>query len=146
MLPGSQLPEFGSNIQRYLAESRAMPGIHLATSPGDVIVFDERLFHASRGGTTRQQWRVDFIADAGADDDLRRYYAGQHTIGWDGGYDSDCFPSYGTAWRELDPRWVRRLEDLGVFDLAKAEEQHAREQRQNRSSREAPIDGRSDTH
>lgn len=129
VLPGSQLAGFGSSIERYVADDRAVPGVHLASSPGDVIVFDERIFHASQGGTVRQQWRVDFIADAGSHDDLHDYYAGQHVVGWDGGYDNDLFPSYGPAWRQLDARWVSRLEDLGVFDLAGAEEQHVREQR-----------------
>ncbi len=131
VLPGSQLADFGSIVQRYVTEGQAVPGVHLATAPGDVIVFDERIFHASDRGTLRQQWRADFIADTGSDDDLHGYYAGQHLVGWDGGYDPDLFPSYGPAWRRLDARWVSRLEDLGVFDLAGAEEQHVREQRRH---------------
>lgn len=132
VLPGSQLPEYGSMVAGYAAEDQLIPGTHLTTSPGDVIVFDERIFHASDGGTTRQQWRVDFIADAGSDSALRDYYASQHTVGWDGGYDPDIFPSYGPAWRGLDARWASRLEELGVFDLAGAEEQYVREQRRHR--------------
>ncbi len=132
VLPGSQLPGYGSMVERYAAKDQLISGVHLPTSPGDVIVFDERIFHASDGGTIRQQWRVDFIADAGTNSDIRDYYASQHTVGWDGGYDPDLFPSYGPAWRVLEPRWVSRLEELGVFDLAGAEEQYVREQRQHR--------------
>jgi len=106
-------------------------GVVVATEPGDVIVFDERLLHASSGGGRwRRQWRVDFIADDRAGDpaaeaELRAYYAGLHAIGWDGGYDVARYPSYGAAWRRLDPRWDRRLTELGAYAAAKAEEDAA---------------------
>jgi hypothetical protein len=135
VVPGSHHRDFGAAIGSHLDDDRPVPGVHLATAPGDAIVFDERLYHASSGGGTRRQWRVDFVADSGRhDSDLNRYYAGQHTIGWDGGYDVDRFPSYGPAWRSLDDRWTSRLEALGVFELVSAEERHVRDERRRRSA------------
>ncbi|MBL8976599.1 MAG: hypothetical protein JNK56_38730, partial [Myxococcales bacterium] len=88
-----------------------------------------RLYHASTGGQRRRQWRVDFVPDGAPDDELRRWFADQHPPGWDGGHDVDRFPSYGPAWRALDPRWGRRLEQLGVPALAAAEEAFSRARR-----------------
>lgn len=103
---------------------------YLTTSPGDLLVLDEHLLHASSGGEKRIQWRVDFVSDSGEETDLVRYFADQHVVGWDGGYDVDLFPSYGPAWRDINADWTRRLKELGVFELADAEEQSVREKRQ----------------
>ncbi len=122
------------------AESRF---VTVTTMPGDIIVMDEHLLHASVGGTIRRQWRVDFVADEpphseephshAADtndpdksDVLRRYFAGQYSAGWDGGYDVDLFPSYGPDWRTLYPHWSERLCALGVYDAVEAEEAFSR--------------------
>jgi hypothetical protein len=137
----------GSHLDASAAPVALDAGVAVDTSPGDVIVFDEHLLHASTGGgTTRRQWRVDFVAtgesagdpaggtagadgdivgDAGADEVLRRYYAALHAPGWDGGYDVGRYPSYGAAWRRLDPRWDRRLGELGAYAAAAAEESAA---------------------
>ena len=53
----------------------------------------------------------------------------RHSRAGDGGHDVDRFPSYGPAWRALDPRWGRRLEQLGVPALAAAEEAFSRARR-----------------
>jgi ectoine hydroxylase-related dioxygenase (phytanoyl-CoA dioxygenase family) len=105
--------------------------IALATAPGDVIVFDEKLLHSSAGGTVRRQWRVDFVADRPElDDPLRAWYAGQYSPGWDGGYDVDRFPSYGPHWRRtIDARWNQRLSALGAYQAADAEESVVRARR-----------------
>ena len=47
----------------------------------------------------------------------------------DGGYDPDCFPSYGEAWLSLDARWTRRMEELGVLEAAEIEEAFMRRRR-----------------
>jgi hypothetical protein len=66
---------------------------------------------------------VDYVADDGGDDATRRaYYEAQYAIGWDGGYDAERFPSYGPAWRALDARWNERLDALGAYAAAAAEE------------------------
>jgi hypothetical protein len=116
------------------------PGVALPTVPGDLIVFDERLFHCTVGGARRRrrQWRVDFVADdPGADDLLRAYFAGQHSPDWDGGYDLDRYPSYGPAWRALDRRWDARLDALGAYEAGRVEEEAARARRQ--ATRVAPV-------
>ncbi|MCY1055624.1 phytanoyl-CoA dioxygenase family protein [Nannocystis sp. SCPEA4] len=130
VLPGSHTPAYAAAVDEYIRRADELPGLALPSAPGDAIVFDERLYHASAGGQRRRQWRIDFVADApDGDDELRRYFAGQHPPAWDGGYDVDRFPSYGACWRALDPRWDIRLEQLGVYHLAAAEEAFARGRR-----------------
>jgi hypothetical protein len=107
-------------------------GVALPTDPGDVIVFDEHLWHASRGGRDRRQWRVDYVADpatAREEDAVRAYFAATFDPAWDGGYDVDRYPTYGPHWLASDRPWVARLRALGVYDLAAAEEAYARSRR-----------------
>ena len=120
VLPGSHTSHSGDVV------AADEPGVALATRPGDSIVFDEHLIHGSRGGHNRRQWRIDFVADTGDDDALRAYYGGQFAVGWDGGYDVDRSPSYGGHWRSVNERWNARLEALGAYDAATAEEDHVR--------------------
>lgn len=105
------------------------PIVTLASAPGDLVIFDEHLWHASRGGGERRQWRVDYVADTGDDDALRAYFAAQYSPGWDGGYDVDRFATYGPQWRQIDPHWNARLEALGAYAAAAAEEAFVRERR-----------------
>ncbi len=107
----------------------AYPVVVLESLPGDVIIFDEHLWHASSGGGERRQWRVDFVADTGDDDALRSYFAAQYAPGWDGGYDVDRFPTYGPSWRQIDARWNERLTALGAYAAAGAEEAFMRSRR-----------------
>ena len=110
VLPGSHRADFGNAVAASVARRgsvpadqvdtwvRSLPGYVLATEPGDVIAFDEHLFHASTGGRNRRQWRVDYVAalsDPGAEQRLRDYFSSQYLPDWDGGYDVDMFPSYG---------------------------------------------------
>ncbi len=107
-------------------------GQAIATMPGDVIAFDEHLWHWSVGGHNRRQWRVDFVADPVSTDDeakVREYFAVIFQQGWDGGYDVDRYPSYGVYWRGSGRPWIDRLRDLGVYDLADNEEAWVRAQR-----------------
>ena len=105
-------------------------GLPLETEPGDAIVFDEHLAHASDGGGVRRQWRADFVrAPEGPDEEaaVRRYYAGNYSPDWDGGYDVEAFPSYGPHWRATcDPATDAALEALGAYAAATAEEDAAR--------------------
>jgi ectoine hydroxylase-related dioxygenase (phytanoyl-CoA dioxygenase family) len=127
VLPGSHRAEFAAAIEAYAAQADDVPGVPVPTVPGDAIVFDEHLYHASAGGDLRRQWRVDFVADlTDADDVLREYFARQYAPGWDGGYDVERFPSYGAHWRTLDPRWNERLDELGAYRAAAAEEAFVR--------------------
>jgi len=130
VLPGSHHAGYAAAI--VAGDEGELPGVPLPTSPGDVIVIDERLFHCSKGGhrRRRRQWRVDFVADdAGADAELAAYFAAQHSPDWDGGYDVARYPSYGAAWRALDARWDARLEALGAYEAGRREEEEAARRR-----------------
>jgi hypothetical protein len=107
-------------------------GEALETEPGDVIAFDEHLVHGSTGGAARRQWRVDFVIDpldAREESQVREYFGRIYEVGWDGGYDVDRYPSYGSAWRNASRPWTRRLAQLGVYDLADVQEDHMRSRR-----------------
>jgi hypothetical protein len=135
VIPGSHRPELATAIEGNLADASDLPSIAVPTVPGDAIVFDEHLFHASVGGGLRRQWRVDFVADAPhANDTLTRYFARQYAPGWDGGYDVERFPSYGDHWRTLDPYWNKRLYELGAYAAAAAEESFVRARRHQRQT------------
>jgi phytanoyl-CoA dioxygenase PhyH len=104
--------------ERAMQSSAAVP---LATTPGDIIVFDEHLTHGSLGGVVRRQWRVDFIVDpvGPAEEALvRASFARLFDPDWDGGDDEDRYPSYGPYWQTLHRPWTARLRALGVYELA----------------------------
>jgi hypothetical protein len=113
-------------------EGAAAMGEPIASEPGDLIAFDEHLFHASAGGRHRRQWRVDFVADPGdaaGEDRVRLLLDGIFPPGWDGGYDVDRYPSFGMHWQQSRRPSVGRLRELGVYDRAEAEENAARANR-----------------
>ncbi|HEX6787434.1 MAG TPA: phytanoyl-CoA dioxygenase family protein [Acidimicrobiales bacterium] len=130
VLPGSHHAGYADAI--VAADRPDLPGVAVPTSPGDVIVIDERLFHCSKGSgrRRRRQWRVDYLADdPGADAALAEYFAAQHSPDWDGGYDVERYPSYGPAWRALDARWDARLDALGAYEAGRVEEEAAARRR-----------------
>jgi hypothetical protein len=102
----------------------------LETSPGDVIVLDEHLLHASTGGGVRRQWRCDYVARPNSARDaapVRAYYAAIFSSERDVGYDVDVFPTYGPYWRATCRADVdRSLDELGAYRAADAEEAGAR--------------------
>ena len=122
VIPGSHHPDYGTAIDSYLSDSPAIAGVGLPTGPGDLIVFNEHLFHATSGGGTRRQWRIDFVADDAPDDILTEWYARQYSVGWDAGYNLDRYPSYGPYWQTRHPHWNQRLTELGAYQAAHAEE------------------------
>ena len=104
-------------------------GETIETEPGDIIVFDEYLYHASAGGSVRHQWRVDFFTGPHTADETTKthaYLAGIFQVGWDGGYNLDRYPSYPTSWRTSNRPTAARLQELGAYRLADAEEHAAR--------------------
>ena len=110
---------------RQEGDVRAADPVALATSPGDVIVFDEHLTHGSVGGVVRRQWRVDFTVEPRSSDEealVYESYARLFDLEWDAGDDVDRYPSYGRHWQSLDRPWTTRLGAMGVYDLA---ERHA---------------------
>jgi hypothetical protein len=103
----------------------------IATEPGDMLLLDERVLHASFGGGIRRQWRVDYLG-APADTEVnltRSYFAGIYTPDWDGGYDVDRYPSYGPDWRHSSRNAVAGLGALGVYEVASAQEAFMRSRR-----------------
>jgi hypothetical protein len=107
-------------------------GEAIATTPGDIIIFDEHLWHSSIGGHNRRQWRVDFIADpVSADEEatVRAYFARIFPPEWDGGYDVDRYPSFGVHWQRSGRPWIDRLRDLGAYERAENEEDWVRARR-----------------
>ena len=110
VLPGSHHPQFGDAIRALgTADLTALtlPYHVVATEPGDMILLDEHLFHASFGGGTRRQWRVDYVQSpvgAEAEHRTKLYLASIYAPDWDGGYDVNRYPSYGPDWRNSQSR------------------------------------------
>jgi len=135
VLPGSHYPQFRDAIRAFGAEGLAGPELPhhvVATEPGDMILLDEHLFHASFGGGIRRQWRTDYVnvpMDAEAEDRTKSYFAGLFAPDWDGGYDVERYPSYGPDWRRSSRTAVAQLEALGVYELAATQEAFMRSRR-----------------
>jgi hypothetical protein len=128
VLPGSHHPEFREALLRLGVDGAAdldLPAQVVVSEPGDLILLDEHLFHASFGGQTRRQWRADFVRapeNAEAEDLTKAFFAGIYPPDWDGGYDVDRYPSYGPDWRNSSRSAVAQLDALGVYELASAQE------------------------
>jgi hypothetical protein len=135
VLPGSQHGDFADALRALGASDRAaeaLPGHVVATEPGDVIAFDEHLYHASSGGGDRRQWRLDYLRDPGDDESeerVRSYFRSIYPPDWDGGYDVERYPSYGPDWQFSQRPSVARLRELGVYELATRQEAHAKSRR-----------------
>jgi hypothetical protein len=134
VLPGSHGPEFSDAICALGTgiAAQTLPAHVVSTEPGDLIVFDEHLFHASCGGGVRRQWRVDFVSDprtVKAEELAKTYYGGIFPSNWDGGYDVERYPSYGSDWQGSGRASVLRLNQLGVYELANRQEAFMRSMR-----------------
>jgi hypothetical protein len=133
VLPGSHRPEFAEAIRALGAdgmEAPALPAHVVASEPGDMILLDEHLFHASFGGGARRQWRVDYVsASTNAASELEAYFRLIYPPDWDGGYDVDRYPSYGPDWRNSNRPAAAGLDALGVYELAAKQEAFMRSRR-----------------
>ena len=141
VLPGSHHSDFRDALRGLGIDGTAAPALPahvVVTEPGDLILLDEHLFHASFGGGTRRQWRVDFVnapVGAEAEELTKSYFAGIYPPDWDGGYDVDRYPSYGPDWRDSSRPAVAQLDALGVYELAVAQEAFTRSRRRSMSRR-----------
>jgi hypothetical protein len=144
VLPGSHYPQFRDAIRALGAAGLAAPELPhhvVATEPGDMILLDEHLFHASFGGGIRRQWRTDYVnlpMDAEAENRTKSYFAGIFAPDWDGGYDVERYPSYGPDWRSSSRAAVAQLEALGVYELAAMQEAFTRSRRRASSALHQP--------
>jgi hypothetical protein len=111
------------------AATAAVPAHAIASRPGDVIVFDEHLWHASHGGRNRHQWSAAFVLDPQCAEEewaVRRYLASQFIAGMALDYDPTHYPWYGSGLRDgCPPRWYAQLERLGAVAAAAAEQGQA---------------------
>jgi hypothetical protein len=137
VIPGSHRKEYGDAIRELLrdnatAADAGIPSQVVESQPGDLILIDEHLFHASYGGTARRQWRADYLPvprDAGEESNTKAYFASIYPADWDGGYDVDRYPSYGPDWRNSCQPFETHLERLGVYELAARQEAYVRSKR-----------------
>lgn len=121
VVPGSHRRDPGGSCEGPgRPPARAVP-----TDPGDVIVFDEHLWHGSRGGRQRRQWRIDYVEDPVGPDAEARVRAYLEAIFPDDGTPEDGvidWPSYGPDWMASGRPWVARLAELGLYDAARRHE------------------------
>ena len=131
VLPGSHRPEFMRALRDHdmSGAGDGVPGFVVTTEPGDVIVLHEHLYHASSGGVTRRQWRVDYVVDPVGEVQeaaVRDFFASVYPPDWVGGYDAEAFPTYGPAWLASGRPYLGRLTELGAHAAAAFQEARAR--------------------
>ena len=135
LVPGSHHQRFNEAVRRLCAarpRDVLLPAHLVATEPGDVILMDEHVLHAAFGGSVRRQWRVDYLGvPVGVEESVlaKSYFDSLYHREWDGGYDVDRFPSYGPDWRCSNRAAVARLQALGVYEAAAAQEAFIRSRR-----------------
>jgi Phytanoyl-CoA dioxygenase (PhyH) len=110
VVPGSHEPGFARRIAEYRHGDPAgqgfedsgewlVPGLALATEPGDVIAFDAHLLHCSAGGSKRLAWSIEYLPWPGLADRDRLRTVRDLILDADYDdeeYDRDRWP----AWRE----------------------------------------------
>ncbi len=126
VVPGSHRAPTSTKMQEALAAKQELPGYPVETNPGDVILFDEKIFHASKGGSNRRQWRVDFTIDPKTPEEhaaVTRYYQSIFQDAARKSYNAEKYPSYSAHWKSSTQPFIDRLAQLGVYQMAEASEQ-----------------------
>lgn len=112
--------------ERYRAATAQVPAYVIDSRPGDVIVFDEHVWHASVGGRNRLQWSCCYVLDPSTAEEetaVRAYLDSQFSADLTLDYDSTPYPYYGEPFRTgCPPHWVEQLNRLGAFGAADAEQ------------------------
>jgi ectoine hydroxylase-related dioxygenase (phytanoyl-CoA dioxygenase family) len=133
VLPGSHHHSYATALAQELSRRGEPQGVEtdggfagtpLETRPGDIIVFDEHLYHASHGGAARRQWRADYFALPHTDTATtaaRMYLAAMYRPGWSGSYDTHRYPTYGPHWRATPRACHEHLERLGAYRAARTQ-------------------------
>jgi phytanoyl-CoA dioxygenase PhyH len=127
VIPGSHEPGFTARLRAYWRLDPAtqgfagwpVPCVALETAPGDVIAFDEHLWHSSSGGERRLAWTVEYLPWPGLGDPDRLRVT-RELITDCADFDVDGWPAWSdwvagatTPSRKLA---VERLRLLGVVD------------------------------
>ncbi|PRY36950.1 phytanoyl-CoA dioxygenase family protein [Umezawaea tangerina] len=112
VLPGSHHADVSDSLREHRAnnppgspvldeelESALWPGLALETDPGDVIVFDVNLWHASLSGRDRLQWSASYAAvprDERETAAVRHYVLSFLDAGHE--YDTERYPYFDPDW------------------------------------------------
>ncbi|MCF6473400.1 phytanoyl-CoA dioxygenase family protein [Nonomuraea sp. MG754425] len=130
VIPGSHMEPFSSELTTWrqrtrgpalpldeAAEARDWPAICLATEPGDALLFDPHLWHASVLGRRRYQWTVSYAAASEVEEKTRSNRGYIMSFLSDGHeYDRDTFPYIDAPWLEKHTsRMHRELRNAGVM-------------------------------
>lgn len=134
VLPGSHHRDYGESAWRTVLRGRSendeqltaaverVSGLVLDSEPGDVIVFDLHLFHASVRGKDRRQWTITYYRDPSTPGEAMTYrrrmadsVAPGH--GSSGEYDVEAYPFFEPEWLASPERgpFVGRMRKLGVL-------------------------------
>jgi hypothetical protein len=100
-------------------EEQRWPGLTLHSEPGDVIIFDVRLWHASLFGRDRLQWSVSYVRHPNTEaerDSARSYILSYLSDGHV--YDSEAYPYLDPAWETDDGPFAATLRALSLTDTA----------------------------
>lgn len=132
VLPGSHCGAFYETLRAYRErapwgdpssedregeEMEGWPGVAVETDPGDIIVFDVHLWHASVLGRNRFQWTVSYAAEPANENEaesVRTYISSFLQAGHP--YDITRFPYYDPQWFDgaQPPPFLDQLERLGL--------------------------------
>lgn len=132
-IPGSHRDPYHSRVQRFLRDTASedrVPAFVFDAEPGDVFVYDLRLFHASFGGRSgRPGGSVFYFHDPRTADEEsavreqdRLSRAHVRDFRGRGSDPSSRSPLLDDAWTtdpamsETRRRWIARLRELGFFD------------------------------
>jgi hypothetical protein len=129
VLPGSHSSSMSTTLTAYrdhwpwgtsstaeAEEEQRWPGLVLRSEPGDVIVFDVRLWHSSLFGRDRLQWSVSYVGHPRTDperESARSYILSYLTAGHH--YDVEAYPYFDPAWEtDIDGVFGATLRALGL--------------------------------
>lgn len=117
-------PAFRDEEARAREATWQVPAHVITSQPGDVIMFDEHLWHASIGGRNRLQWSTCYVLDPATIEEeqaVRAYLTSQFSTDTQLDYDPTHYPYYGERFRSACPHWATQLDRLGAFTAAAAE-------------------------
>lgn len=128
VIPGSHRDEFDPPLRRFVAshdpEISALPAVVCASTPGDVVVFDLRLWHASHGGgDDRRMCTIEFVRNPRTASERARLLEQMDSLlqqvdrSWG---DRQGYPWFDQDWLAAEHRsdMVGRLREYGLLAAA----------------------------